>query len=277
MDNEGTTGQPNATDQPGTGTSSEELGTQPVGIGEGEGQPGTGASDAAGEPSGEGLVEGLDLKTLPKQYKDLQREYAQIKDQIKLLEPYGNAEQISQWAAYLQGNPRFQEWVAQEQGRNAMGINEGELEDDQKKALHVVQNIVQQTVDARLNELKKQEIDPIAGKLKDESLEKHFSKMDEKYGPEWRELQDKMGDLSENLPDRVQDNPDFKNVEGLYFQALAESGKLTAYAAKQYEKQLQDKKKKSTEQPTPAAASAPKSARSMAEAFANAKRSVGSV
>lgn len=234
-----------------------------------------GAPETNGESSPESLFDGMTGEQLHKSYKSLQGEYSKQREGMKMLEQYGTPEQIAQWAAYLQNNPRFQDWVKQEQSRNAYGINEGELDEDQQKAMNVVQNIVNQTVEARLSELKKQEIDPIAGKLKDETLEKHFESMDKKYGAKWREHQDKMGDLSEDLPPKIQDNPSFKNVEALYFQALAEVGKLDTYAAEKYQEQLNEKKKKATEKPTDHVASQPKAARTMQEAFEQAKRSAG--
>jgi len=240
------------------------------------GESETHTPDTNGESTAESLFDGMTAAQLHKSYKSIQGEYTKVNEGMKMLSQYGTPEQIGQWAGYLQNNPRFADWVKQEQGRNAMGINEGELDEDQQKAMNVVQNIVQQTVDTRLKELHKQEIEPLADKYKEDSLDKIWGKMDEKYGIEWRDLKDDMGDLSEDLPSKVADNPSLKNVEALYFQALAEAGKLDAYAAKKYEASLKEKQKKSTgEKPTDHSGSQKTKYGSMHEAFEAAKRSAG--
>ena len=231
---------------------------------------------ANGESTAESLFDGMTAAQLHKSYKSIQGEYTKVNEGMKMLSQYGTPEQISQWAGYLQNNPRFADWVKQEQGRNAMGINEGELDEDQQKAMNVVQNIVQQTVEVRLRELEKQKIEPLANKYKDDTLDRIWGDMDKKYGDGWRDFQEAMGDLSEDLPDKIHDNPSFKNIEALYFQALAEAGKLDAYAAKKYETNLKEKKSKSTgEKPTDHSGSQKTKYSSMSEAFEAAKRSGG--
>jgi hypothetical protein len=217
----------------------------------------------------------MDGPTLHKSYKSLQAEYTRIKEGEKRFEPYGGSDKLAQWAEYLQNNPRFAEWVKNEQGRNAMGIKEGDLDEDQQKALDAVRRIAESVVDARVRQEIKEKVAPLSEAYKQQTLERHFSKMDELYGKEWHELRDTMSEMSEHLPEKSQDNPQFEDVEDLYFKALRKSGKFDSYAAKQHEKKIQSKKAMSSDRPSTAAGSAPIKSKSIKEAFEAAKRQHG--
>jgi hypothetical protein len=217
---------------------------------------------AGGEPSGEGLPDGFDKPEIAaKMYKDMQKlvsqkdtDLSQYKSQIDQLSQYGGVDGIVKWANYLQANPSFAKWVQdQQQGQNysALGIDPANVDDETKKALQTVDEISKRNAAQIAGQLYKQNIEPLANTLKDKTLQDHFSQMDTKHEG-WREVQDVMRTLSDDLPPQVQDNPSYTDIETLYFKALSQSGKFDDYAAKQYQKRLEKKKGQSIEKPTTA-------------------------
>ena len=96
--------------------------------------------------------------------------------------------------------------------------------------------------------------------------------MDEKYGDSWHDMKEKMSELSEDLSERVQDNPTFKDVEALYFRALVEENKMDSYAAKQYESKLKNKQAKSSTKPASPGESTPSVIKNMMDAYSLAKQ-----
>src|SRR5512139_3162289 len=215
------------------------------------------ASDEKGTKGEAGLFDGMDAPTLHKSYKSLQGEYTKVQQAIKKLEKYGGPDQIAQWADYLQNNPRFAEWVQKEQMAKSTGLDDAEMDDATKKAYETVRKIADTATDMKVRQVLQNEIAPLAEAHKQLILEKHFSTMDDKYGKEWNEMRDMMSELSEELSQRAQNNPTIDDIEDLYFKALRKSGKFDAFAAKQYQKKLTDKKAKSTDKPGSPAPSAP--------------------
>ena len=214
----------------------------------------------------------MDATTLHKSYKSLQAQYTKINEGFKKLERFGGPDQIAQWADYLSSNPRFAEWVQKEQIQKTTGLDESEMDDATKKAYETVRKIADSATDAKVRQILQNDIAPLAEAHKQLILEKHFSTMDDKYGKDWNEMRDVMSELSEDLSQRAQNNPTIDDIEDLYFKALRKSGKFDAFAAKQYQKKLTDKKARSTDKPGSPAPSAPKQYKSIAEAFADAKR-----
>lgn len=231
------------------------------------------ASDEKGT-AGEGLFDGMTPEELHKSYKAMQGEYTKLNTQFKKLEQYGGPDQMVQWAEYLAKNPRFSEWVQNEQGRNILGVKEDELDEQQQKALNVVRTIAEQVADAKIKQIRQTEIAPLSEKYKEKLLDEHFSTMDKKYEG-WRALQDDMAEMSESLSKEAQDNPSFEDLEDLYFKALRKTGKINDYAAEMHNKKLQQMKSKTTEKPSAAPASAPRQFKTIAEAFAYAKQQHG--
>lgn len=255
----------------------------------GTGEPvDTGSATATGEPSGVGTKSGeptgseglrydnMTPEELHKSYKNLQSEYTKVNQAVKKLDSYGGVDQITQWANYLQTNPRFADWAKQEMERAAYGIPGGEqLDDETKKALELVRNVSREEANRLLQDAMKAKVEPLAEKYKAQLLERNFATMDEKYEG-WRELQETMAELGEQLPPDKQDNPTFEDLEDLYFKALRTSGKFENYAAKIYEKKLAAMKSKSTEKPPSAAPNAsPQQFKSIAAAFEYAKKQAG--
>jgi len=235
------------------------------------GQSAEKASDKEGT-AGEGLFDGMTPEKLHKSYKNLQREYSRIQnDVVKKFEVYGGPEQVLQWTQYLANNPEFNQWVVSQKNKTELGIDESTLDESTKSALQTVRKIARSVAEEEMKKVR-QEIEPISETQKQEVLARHFEDMDDKYGDSWHEMRDLMSELSESLPQNVQDRPKFDDVEDLYFKALRKSGQMDSYAAKQYEKKITEKRAKSTSKPTSPGESTPSKARSIAEAFAMAKQ-----
>jgi len=246
-------------------------------VGSGEAQASTENSGESvtgepnGEPSGEGLFDGMKPEQLHKSYKSLQSEYTKAQSAIKKLEKYGGPDQLTQWADYLSTNQEFAKWVQSQQNKNVLGTQE-EVDPDQQKALDAVRKIAESIVDQRVRDMYQKDVAPLSEAYKQQMLQSHFESMDSKYGKDWHEMRDVMSELSEHLPQSIQDRPTKDDIEDLYFKALRQTGKMDAYARKSYEKTLVDKKAKSTERPASAPAAGAKSATSIQEAFEMAKR-----
>lgn len=260
---------------PSQGAGSEGSG-EPKGSAKTGGEPEKKEGSAKGEPGSEGLFDGMDGATLHKSYKELQREYSKVQNEIvKKFEPYGGAEQVLQWTNYLSNNPDFAHWVASQKTKTALGIDESQLDDNTKAALDAVRKIAKTVVDEEVGRLRQQEIAPLNESQTQELIDRHFEAMDKKHGEEWREMQDLMSELSEALPDSIQSRPTFEDMEDLYFKALRKANKLDTYAANKLQKKINEKKGKSTDKPASAGESTPKTATSIAEAFAQAKQAHG--
>lgn len=249
---------------------------EPQGSTEVAGESAPSASDEKGTKGTEGLFDGMDAPTLHKSYKSLQSQYTKMNEEFKKLERFGGPSQMAQWAEYLQNNPRFAEWVQKEQAAKTTGLNEDEMDETTKKAYDTVKKIADSTADQKVRAILQNEIAPLAESYKQQLLSSHFKTMDEKYGADWNEMRDVMSELSADLPAKVQNRPTFEDIEGLYARALVKTGKFSSYAAKQYQKTLNEKKAKSSDKPASATPSAPKQYKSIAEAFADAKRQASS-
>ena len=226
----------------------------------------------SGEPSGEGLFDGMTPEKLHKSYKSLQSEYTKAQEAVKKLEKYGGPDQLVQWADYLSNNQEFANWVQSQQNKNILGVKEDEMDDATKQALDTVRKLSRAEAEAIVRDVMKKEIAPLSEGYKQQIIEKHFETMDTKYGKEWHEMRDTMSELSSELPQNVQDRPTYEDMEDLYFKALRKTGKMETYAKKMYAKELESKKSKATERPSQAPQSGDKQYSSIQEAFAAAKR-----
>jgi len=214
----------------------------------------------------------MDAPTLHKSYKSLQSQYTKVNEAIKKLERFGGPDQITQWADYLSNNPRFAEWVQKEQMAKTTGVDEAEMDETTRKAYDTVRKIADATTDQKVKAILQNEIAPLAEAYKQQLLSSHFDSMDKKYGKDWHELRDTMSELSAELPPKVQNKPSLDDIEDLYFKALRKSGKFDAFAAKQYQNKLTEKKAKATDKPGSALPSSPKQYKTIQEAYAEAKR-----
>jgi hypothetical protein len=233
-----------------------------------------GTSSANREPE-VGLFDGMDAPTLHKSYKSLQGQFTKVNEQIKELEKYGGPSQMKQWAEYLSNNPNFAEWVKAEQAKNVLGVNEDEMTEEQIRAMGLVRKMASIESKNQIERMVAEKILPLSEAYKNQLLNSHFKVMDEKYGKDWVEFKDVMSELSEELPDSKKDNPTVEDVEDLLFKAMRKSGKMEAFQAKQYERKLAAKSKKSTGRDVAIAGVAPKQALSIQEAFEAAKAAMG--
>ncbi len=246
-----------------------------------EGQADDTGSPQTGEEQGvAGLPEGMTLETLPSAYKSLQGEYTKNQTAMKAieksLEPYGGQEQMLKWAQYLANNQSFAKWAQSEQQKQVLGTQNdpnSEVDEDTQKAIETVKRIANQQADRMYQD----KIAPIENKLKQETLESNMSKMDaDPAYSDWREYQDKMADIAETLPESMQDNPSYEDLQNLYWMAVRKAGKMDEVMAKSYEKILKAKQSKSTERPAPQSSQgALKKAMSITEAYQQAKRGAG--
>ena len=242
-----------------------------------EGQPGAGTEQAGGEPTAvEGLPEDWTAETLGERYKsytELQSEFGKRNDAFKDLEgkfaPYGGFEKLLESAQYLQNNSSFQEWVKSEQEKGYYGDKNEDLTDENKQAVEIVQRIV----DSRVEQALKERVTPLENGWKERATAENFKKMDDMFGNDWREQQDSMAKLGSTLPDSVQDNPSFDDIQDLYWSSLRRDGKMDAVMAKTYQKKLESTKSKSTEKPASAPATGKSSQKvsTMTQAFNLAK------
>lgn len=265
--------QAGVTEQTGT----QDIGGQPeTGTEDTTGQPVGTTQDTGGEPSGGGLPDGMTPEGLFKSYQDLQRDYSKKSDKLadmdKLFQPFGGPDKLVEWATYLSQNPDFPKWVSDQQNKNILGVNNSDLDEETQKALQVITVVAEKIADQKIQQAMKSKVEPLASSYKERLIADHFSQMDKKYEG-WREMQDLMSEISETLPEQVQDNPTFDIVEDLYFKALRQTGKMDDYAARVYARKLEAKKKLSTEKPSaPAGPGEPPPAKSIEEAFEQAKK-----
>jgi hypothetical protein len=232
-------------------------------------------SSAKGEPGAEGLFDGMDAPTLHKSYKAIQSEYTRLNEQFKELEKYGGPQQLREWADYLSNDPDFAVWVKNKQAKNVFGIDENDMTPEQKEAMNLVKKMASLEAQNQISQVVKSQIEPLAEAYKQQILDTHFKTMDGKYGTDWHEMRDVMSELSKDLPEKIQNKPEFDDIEDLYFRALRRSGKFDSYARKLHEKSLMEKKAKSTDRPKTSVDSAPRKSRTIQEAFEDAKRQMG--
>ena len=212
---------------------------------------------------------------LHQSYKSLQGEFTKRTEKLKSLEgsftKYGGAEGLTKWAEYLMANPRFAEWVKEEQRIQNLGSDEG-YDENTKKAMYIVERIA----DQRIEEALRERLEPISESYKQETLSRNMSKMDTEH-PGWRELQEKMVEIGETMPPEVQDSPSFRDLETIYIRALLESGKFEDVMAASYEKKLKAAQGKAAGAPakTGGVTTFPKKFSSMREAFESAKKQAG--
>ncbi len=179
-----------------------------------------------------------------KHYKSLQAEFTRKSQAIAELnrkfEQFGGPDSVLKQAADLTSNERFQKFMQEEQAR-ANGMELDKLDPEQKAAVEYVQRLVNQSIESRLA--------PYYQKERELRVNTIMEQMDKDYGKDWRDMTQDMRKLTANLPPEVQNNASFETVEALYLQALKRSGKFEDFAAKMYERKLQEKKTKATPKP----------------------------
>jgi len=249
----------------------ENAGEQAASVEAGE-AVGTEASQAGeSSPSESPTYDGMTGESLHKSYKEMQGEFTKMKQSMKGLDDFGGLDGVSSTLAYLRSNEDFHKFVEAQRNKDAYGFDQSEIEPEQKSAIDLVEKISNKSVSDAMDRVIAERLAPLEKKIKETELNKVFSGMDDKY-PEWRGLQDVMGDLAERLSPDVYSDPGFEDVEALYHLALSKAGKFDDYAAKRYQHMLEQKKKNDTGKPAAhAGQSQPGRATSWKEAFEMAK------
>ena len=216
--------------------------------------------------------DGMTGDALHKSYKEMQGEFTKMKQSMKGLDDFGGFDGVNETLAYLRGNENFRKFVESERSRDVYGIDQSEIEPDQKSAIELVEKISKKTMEDAMEQVISERLGPLEKTIKERALNEVFSGMDGKY-PKWRELQDVMGDLAERLSPEVYSDPTVEDVEALYHLALSTSGKFDDYAADKYQRMLENKKKNDTGKPAAHAGEGePGRARTWKEAFEMAKK-----
>ena len=247
-----------------------------------EGQPVEKEGAKGGEPTGAELPEGVTPEMLKelgyasdKDYKELQREFGSRTEADKALQnrfsQYGGMETSEEMLAFLHGNPEFAKWMKDQQETRLYGKPADEIDPQTKEAMELVKKIAGEEIDKAM----KEQVDPLASSYKEGLLKTNMAKMNDKY-PQWMELKDTMANLGETLPESIQDNPSFKDLESLYIRALVEDGKINDFGKNIYEKDLQSAKAKNVAKPSSAKKGTPGNAKSMKEAYKMAKEQMKS-
>jgi hypothetical protein len=202
-----------------------------------------------------------DHKALQRVFTRNQQAYAQLGD-VKTLA------QERALLSQLREHPGFIQWVQAELAKEATGSGDP----DTAKALQIVQDQARQIAN--------EAVAPLYAAHVEQKVKTTFSEMDREFGTEWQQLKPKMNELLQTwkaqglVSPTVDHNFDFNFVRGLYAAAAAADPQ---FAAKAYQKRLEQKQAQTTtSQPgTPAAATATAPATSMRDAYAQARRQLG--
>lgn len=226
------------------------------------------------EPEGvEGRFDGMTPEQLHKSYKELQTEFGKRNELSKQLEakfaPFGGVDQLLGTVNTLVSDADFVKWYkAKSEGMpNIEGLDANDPE--VRKAFNAIKTMASMEVKRELEA----RVRPLEDALKEKNILSHFSEMDKQYGADWRQFEETISELSYNLPEKIQNNPTFEDIEDLYIKALRKNGKFDEFVSKRYAKMVEGKKSKATDKPstTPGAAKHAR-ATSIDEAFAIAKR-----
>ena len=203
-----------------------------------------------------------------KSYKELQRVYTQGQQRLKDMESqlseieraasqYGGVDRMSEMIQYATTNPEIAAAIQKVQQTQGTGINMDELDDQGKKALELVDKIVENKLASRLQEYQTHEIDPIVDAHRVDRVEKLMGQMDDKYGDRWGDSLEAMKTLSEDMPRNVLVNPSFDDMEDLFFKALRTEGRFDEFMGETYQQTIQEKKRRSVSKPKTTASSMP--------------------
>lgn len=263
-------------DQQGTVTDVE----QPQGDSDvGGGEP-TEKVQPSEEPSGEGSEE---ITPEHKSYKEMQSAYTKSQQRLKdyekqmaSLEEFGGVRGITDWATYLKQNPRFAEWVAQEQ-KLAHGETDefADQPEETREAWEKVRKMINENTQQKVAEA----VAPMINTLRKKAMDDIATKMSKKYGDDWKddEIRQTMAELSEKLPPQTRANPTLDDFEDLFMRSLRHTGRMESYMRRLYERNVQEKKKKSVETPVVPQGGAPEGKpKDMWEAFQRVKKRQGS-
>lgn len=228
-------------------------------------QPSRPSADPSGQPEPAAAPSGKTAEQWERDYKALQsyatkqaQAYAQLGDVNTLRQ---EREILSQ----LREHPGFIDWVNQQIAQEQAGSSDP----DTMRALQIVQEQARQIAGEM--------VAPLYATHIEQKVKTTFSEMDKEFGPEWQQLKPKMNEILQSwkrqglVSPQVEHNFTYDFVKSLYAAAAAAD---PAFAAKAYQKRLEQKQANSTvSQPgTASAATAGGPINSMRDAYAAARR-----
>lgn len=204
-----------------------------------------------GEPTTpEGLFDGMTGEQLHSSYKSLQGELGKRTESYNDLEgqlnKYGGADQLFQWAEYLDKSPEFAQWYQDQQQAQTLGTSVDDLDDDTKQAIELVERMSKVQIDKAMQE----QVAPLQNAYKESIFQQNIETMTEKYGDRFDSMRDKMAEIAKDMPMEMQDNPTADTLDDLFWKAMRVSGEMDNYAAEQYAKKLESKKSMSMDSPS---------------------------
>ena len=207
----------------------------------------------SGEPSTEGLFDGMTGQQLHDSYKSLQGELGKRTESNTESEArfdrYGGADRLLGLAEELDGNPKFAEWYKEQQQANIVGDEYSDYDDDTKQALELVSRLSE----AQIQKAMDAEVGPIKEAMLEQKLEATMESVSSKFD-NFDDMRGTMAELASKLPAEMQSNPSAEDIEDLYWKAIRVSGKMEEYSASQYQAKLEKAKKQSSETPSQKAA-----------------------
>jgi hypothetical protein len=203
------------------------------------------------EPTAEeGLFDGMTAEQLHNSYKSLQGELGKRTESFNDLEgqlsKYGGADQLLQWAEFLDGSKEFADWYQNQQQAQTLGTSLDDLDDDTKQAIELVQRMSKSEIDKAMQE----QVAPLQNAYKEQIFQTNIDAMTEKYGDRFDKMRDTMAEIAADMPMEMQDNPTVDTLDDLFWKAMRVSGEMDNYAAEQYQKKLESKKSMSMDAPT---------------------------
>ena len=225
-------------------------------------------ADPSGQTETTAAPAGKSVEQIERDYKALQAAYTKTTQAYAKL---GDPKTISEERAILaqlREHPGFIDWVQAQIAQEQAGSNDP----DTIKALQIVDARVQQGIQEAVAPLFKSHLEA--------KVKNTFSEMDKEFGQEWHQLKPKMNEILQEWKQQGLVSPNieqgftYKFVKSLYAAAAADDPQ---FAAKAYQKRLEQKQANSTpSQPgTAASASTGAPANSMREAYAQALRQLG--
>lgn len=228
------------------------------------------AEPSADQPS-PATESGLGWKTIQdaeRDYKGLQKLAGRYQQVLKSMGDPQTVAQERALLAQLREHPGFISWVQQELAKEQAGSGDP----DTVRALQIVEE--------RARQVAQEMVAPLYAADVERKVQTVFSEMDKEFGPEWGAMKPQMNAILAQwkaqglVSEAVEQNFDYNFVKGLYAAAAAHD---PAGAARAYQKRLEQARTNMTvSQPgTAQAATTSPQARSMREAYAQAKRDLG--
>lgn len=206
-----------------------------------------------GEPSTEGLFDGMTGQQLHDSYKSLQGELGKRtesnKESESRFERYGGADRLLGLAEELDGNPKFAEWYKEQQQAQVMGDGYADYDDDTKQALELVSKMTQSEIQRAMDE----QVGPIREQMLEQQMEANIESL--QSDPQYAAFDDLKDEMSKIIAESPKDSvlrgeASIDDIKDLYWKAMRTSGKMDEYAAKQYQAKLEQAKKQSSDAPS---------------------------